>query len=62
MSMIPATCMCCMKPLTGDEEYWYQFRCEECELENHERIQAWRKGADDPELDTQYSGPPVAKH
>jgi hypothetical protein len=29
----------------------YEYRCETCERAHHERLQAWKAGAKDPELD-----------
>lgn len=49
-----AICKDCLKPLTDEELNYYEYRCEDCERDNHERIQAWRTGSIDPELDDIY--------
>lgn len=53
----PATCRECGKPLSTEELKYYHDQCEGCVVDEHERIEAWRKGADDPELDEMYSTP-----
>jgi hypothetical protein len=40
--------------LTRTERKYYGARCEACERSELERYQAWRHGADDPELDALY--------
>jgi hypothetical protein len=50
------TCSC-GAILTDEEVRYYADRCEVCEKEWHERIERWRMGGDDEELDTLYDGP-----
>lgn len=50
-------CDDCGEGLTGEERFYYEHRCEACEVKSLERYQAWRKGAPDPELDALYDGP-----
>jgi len=50
-------CFDCGKRLTETESYYYGTRCEQCERAWHDRLQAWRLGADDPELDEEFSIP-----
>jgi hypothetical protein len=45
-----------MVKLTLEEEHYYSDRCESCERDWHERVQAWQAGANDPELDELYNG------
>lgn len=47
-------CAHCGAVLTLEEERYYEYRCEKCERAWHERIQAWKAGADDPKLDKLY--------
>ena len=55
-------CADCGKTLTDEERHYYEFRCEACERAEHERVKAWRHGADDPELDKLYDGPKLSIH
>ncbi len=41
----------CGRVLTPDERHWYGESCEQCERDWHERIEAWRKGGADAEID-----------
>ena len=50
-------CRGCGKPLTDEEREFYEDSCEQCEREDLERWQAWRHGADDPELDARFGVP-----
>jgi hypothetical protein len=52
----------CGKPLTGEEATYYEHRCEQCERDVFERVERWRKGEDDPELDRLYDVPPETRH
>lgn len=49
-------CVACLKPLTDEERMYFDYRCTECEGKWFERIQAWRRGKPDPELDREYGG------
>ena len=49
-------CLNCGKKLTNEEKHYYEYRCEICERENHDRIVAWRNGADDEMLDFMFGG------
>ena len=53
-------CTECGAVLTDEEREYYSFRCEGCETESHERIEAWRHGAEDLELDALYDARPIA--
>jgi hypothetical protein len=57
-------CLCedCGRAMTMHERHYYAFRCEACEKDNHERIQRWRKGGEDAELDAAFSGPTPTRH
>lgn len=48
----------CAARLTNEEKRFYDGRCETCERDWHERIQAWREGGGDPELDEMFGAPP----
>lgn len=47
-------CRDCQCELTAEEAQYYEDRCEECEVEWHLRMEAWRAGGTDPELDQMY--------
>lgn len=47
-------CRDCGEYLTPIEELFYESRCENCEARWFERIEAWRHGAEDDELDERY--------
>jgi len=49
-----ARCKDCDRYLTPTEEHFYEYRCEDCEALEHARIQAWRAGAEDLELDERF--------
>ncbi|MDQ8050712.1 hypothetical protein [Luteibacter sp.] len=53
--MIHPVCNCCLKPLSADEMEFLGFRCEACEQDVNDRVEAWRAGASDPELDLIYN-------
>ncbi len=55
-------CCECAQPLTPEEAHYFENRCTQCEVEAHERIQAWRAGAEDPELEARLFGPPATLH
>lgn len=55
-------CAVCGAILTDEERYYYDYQCEKCERADMERIEAWRNGASDPELDALYSVPPPILH
>lgn len=50
-------CLSCSSVLTAEEREYYEYRCEKCEREWFERIQAWLNGAADKELDACFSAP-----
>lgn len=50
-------CQDCGAVLTADEARHYEYRCEACEKQWHDRTCAWREGAEDPEMDALYSAP-----
>lgn len=41
-------CKDCDDPLTAEEAYYYEIRCERCERLWFYRVEAWRKGKDYP--------------
>lgn len=45
-------CIACLAPMTPIEREFYEYRCESCEGKWQAKIEAWREGADDGELDT----------
>lgn len=47
-------CVECGNVLTEEETHYYECRCELCEREAHERLQRWRAGEDNPELDSRF--------
>lgn len=49
-------CCACFKPLTEHERNYYESRCEACESKLTDRIEAWRAGHHDPELDKMAAG------
>lgn len=55
-------CRECGIVLTEDEKHYYEDRCEECEREDFERIEAWRRGGHDPELDALFGSPSETTH
>lgn len=44
-------CKVCDCGINTVEKYFYDNRCEQCERKHHDRIEAWRAGAADEELD-----------
>ena len=50
-------CQDCGNRLTRTEHHYYEYRCEKCERAFHERLEAWRHGAEDEELDKLFSVP-----
>lgn len=51
----------CGRVLNDDERNYYGIACEACISAGHDRIAAWREGADDPELDQIMSAPAPTK-
>lgn len=49
-------CCSCFTALTSDERNYYESRCEACETKLLERIERWRAGHPDPELDKMAAG------
>lgn len=62
--MAPADLICvsCGVLLTPEEWNYYEIRCEGCERAFHERIQRWREGGPDPELDLRFMVAPLTRH
>lgn len=52
----------CGAVLTPGERHWYGSSCERCEKEWSERIEAWRQGAQDTDLDAMFSVPARVTH
>jgi hypothetical protein len=50
-------CACCGAKLTTQERRYYGDTCDDCEREWCERMEAWRHGAQDPELDRAFDEP-----
>lgn len=44
-------CLMCLKPLSAEERKYYEYRCEPCEGKAWARLQRWKAGAKDAELD-----------
>ncbi len=55
-------CVSCGEMLTDEEQHYYGTRCERCEAEGCEHLEAWRHGAEDEELDRLYGVPAPVKH
>jgi len=51
-------CKDCGRLLTAMEEHYFTIKCEGCEIAEIQRIEAWRNGAEDPELDELYGDDP----
>jgi len=47
----------CGKPLTAEERHWYGTTCEACERRWGERIEKWRKGGPDTDIDAMLDSP-----
>lgn len=47
-SFVRERCVDCGFVLTDEERHYYECRCESCEVEAHETLQAWRAGRDEP--------------
>lgn len=56
------SCRDCGKPLTCEEAHWYEYRCEQCEGEWYERIQDWRAGEPDAELEEMFAVSKPTRH
>ena len=48
----------CGNVLTADERHWYGTCCEACEEAWNDRIETWRRGGQDADLDTMFGAPP----
>ena len=48
------TCRDCGNYLTATEEHYYENRCNECEGRWLDRIESWRHGGEDDDLDALY--------
>lgn len=54
------SCMCCKDCgfiLTEEEMHYYEIRCEKCERAYDERVERWRRGGEDAELDAMFDEP-----
>jgi predicted amidophosphoribosyltransferase len=56
------TCRECGAPLTKEEAYYYESRCEDCEGAWSERLNAWRQGEPDEYFDKVFGLPEQTKH
>ena len=54
-------CCDCARKLTAAEEHYYEHRCETCERDLLERMDAWRHGVEDVALDRMYGAPRPAR-
>lgn len=50
-------CVDCGAILTDEERKYYEYRCERCERQWCDRMQAWMDGAEDAELDACFDVP-----
>jgi len=57
-----STCAECDKPLTAEEQYFYEDRCEQCERAWVHRINSWRMGHPDTEFDELFGSPILGRH
>lgn len=63
MTILPAKrCSDCYALLSRTEIKYYGMRCEKCEQEACDRLNAWRLGAADAELDALYTPADPVKH
>ncbi len=60
--MVRLICTDCGNTLTDEERHYYGSRCERCEREWSDRIEGWRRGAEDTDLDRRYDGKPPIRH
>jgi protein-disulfide isomerase len=51
-------CIDCDASLNIAEDHYYEYRCEACERKWFERVEAWKAGAEDPELDASFTAKP----
>ena len=51
----------CGRVLTDNERHYYGNCCECCERAWCDAISAWRRGADNPDFDAMFDGPPPSK-
>lgn len=47
-------CRECRREMTGIEMVYYRDRCEECESAWNARVERWRHGGEDAELDRRF--------
>jgi hypothetical protein len=52
----------CGAVLTAEERHYYGDACEQCEVAWADRIETWRRGSDDSELDQKYGCPSRTTH
>jgi hypothetical protein len=56
--MKPCLCEDCAQPMTVEEIYYYEYRCEICERAWSDRFGKWMRGeTEEPELDARFRGP-----
>ena len=55
-------CIECGAVLTDEERHYYGNRCEKCERAEFERVESWRHGGQDEELDRIYDAPKPTQH
>lgn len=55
-------CRECGAPLSAEEKRYYGDRCEQCERDWFDRIEAWRTGGEDSDLDRLYGKTPETAH
>lgn len=46
--------MCCGFNLTPEELYFYGYKCEQCTQQDQERLEKWKAGGEDKQLDKIY--------
>ena len=51
LQYLQAICTSCGKPLNEDERFYYETSCNACEVLWMERIESWRHGGEDIQLD-----------
>jgi hypothetical protein len=58
-SALPPSSLCsdCGLILTDEEAHYYHTRCETCVRKQDERIDRWRRGGEDAELDFKFGAP-----
>ena len=62
LTLLRFLCNDCGKILADEELKYYEYRCNDCEQAWSDRINAWRFGAEDEELDAIFDGPKQITH